>query len=198
MPDELNYQRMLDEVKGELQHLQTVKENLDSKLADVNCRIEAMTKTYNALAPLLGAPFIANVTDESIFPDIEMLKAAGITVAVRSTLDSIPPSEPAITAAQMRDMMAHRGWDWGSYSNPLATVYNLLRRLVAAGFAEHGLPSDGTKTFRSTRGSRTEIGYGRRFYGEPVPPIPPKSGATKIEAQPLTLPPQRGLEVKKK
>jgi hypothetical protein len=54
----------------------------------VNTKIEAMTKTYNAIAPLVGEPPIPSVADASSVPDIEALKAAGISVAVTFVLDS--------------------------------------------------------------------------------------------------------------
>jgi len=81
----LDYQKMFADAKGELEQLQAAKANLEAKLAQVSARVAAMTKAYNAIAPLVGEQPIPTLRDALITTGIEVLKAAGITVATAKT-----------------------------------------------------------------------------------------------------------------
>ena len=146
---DLDYQRMLADTKTELQSLQTAKANLETQLTSVNARIDAMTKTYNAIAPLLGEQPIPGIMDTLINAGLEVLMTAGISVAVRSVLDAAP--HESFTAAIMRDRLAAQGWDWGKYTNPLSTVHTVLVRLVESKAAKEGTTPEGTKCFYSAK-----------------------------------------------
>jgi hypothetical protein len=146
----LDYQKMFADAKGELEQLQAAKGNLEAKLAQVSTRVDAMTKAYNAIAPLVGEQPIPTLKDALITTGIEVLKAAGITVAVRWVLDSAPTED--FTASSVRDRLGTQGWDWGdSYANALPTIHTTLVRLVESGAAKETTTSEGKKAFYSAK-----------------------------------------------
>jgi hypothetical protein len=153
---EFNYRALFEEVTEQLQRLQGVKTLYEDKLDEVNGKIEALTKTYNAIAPIVGEPPIA---DLPLPMSMEDLKAAGLTAQVRWLLNA-NRSLGWLTAAMVRDLMA-KAFDLGSYTNPLATVNTTLVRLVASGFAEADNKADGTKRFRVKR-TATDLEQERR------------------------------------
>jgi hypothetical protein len=143
----LDYNKMFSEAQAELQHLQAAKTNLEEKLDEVVKKINAMTRTYNAIAPLVGKYCIPEISDRIVPPGIEALKAAGISVAVKAVLEQFPNEN--FTAATLRDRLGDKGWDWSIYSNPLSTVHTTLVRLVTAGVAKDGRDKDMKKFFYS-------------------------------------------------
>jgi hypothetical protein len=161
----LDYGKMFSDAQGELQQLQAAKTNLEEKLDEVVKKITAMTKTYNAIAPLVGKYCIPELSDPIVPPGIEALKAAGISVAVKAVLDQFPNEN--FTAATVRDRLGNKGWEWSNYSNPLSTVHTTLVRLVAGGVAKEGRDKDLKKFFYSA--TRQVHAPGSR-----VPP-PPKT-----------------------
>jgi len=144
----IDYNRMFSEAKAELAKLQVIKQNLESELADVDSKIGAMTKTYNAIAPIVGQHPLPTIKDALIHAGIEALKAAGISIAVRSVVDSSP--QEFFTAAMIRDRLAEKGWNWGEYVNPLATVHTVLVRLAESGAIKETM-KDGKKAFHSSK-----------------------------------------------
>jgi len=138
---------MFQDAKKELEALQTAKANLESQLDGLNSKIDAMTKTYNAIAPLVGQQPIPTFKDFSINAGIEVLRAAGISVAVHSVIESSP--QEIFTAASVRDRLAQQGWNWGDYVNPLATVHTVLVRLAESGAIKE-TTKDGRRAFHST------------------------------------------------
>jgi hypothetical protein len=91
-----------------------------------------MTQTANAIAPLIGEQRIPALTD--FIPPIvgtAMLKAAGITVAVRILFDSRFSED--LNARMVKDLLQEQGWDWTNYTNPLSTIHTVLKRLFESG-----------------------------------------------------------------
>ena len=146
---ETDYKQMFDVAEAELQSLQVEKENLELKLADVKAKIEAMATTYNALAPLVGAQLLITPQNAADAARIEALKAAGISLAIRSILDK--QLQQDFTAAMMRDRLAFEGWDWGPYANPLSTIHTTLMRLAESGAAKETTTKEGKKAFYSAK-----------------------------------------------
>jgi hypothetical protein len=147
--ERIDYQRMFGQAAAELEKLQAAKHNLENQLSEVNAQIDAMTKTYNAIAPLVGEQVIPTIADIAVSAGIEVLKAAGISVAVRSLLDMHVSED--FTAAMVRDRLATKGWDWEKYVNPLSTVHTVLVRLAESGAAMEATTKDGKKCFYSAR-----------------------------------------------
>lgn len=147
-----DYKRILEEAKADLVRLQTAKGNLEDKLNDVNAKIDAMTKTFNAIAPLVGEDPIPGVMESIVNTSVDSIMSSGISVAVKSVLDGAPWED--FTAAEVKDRLAGQGWKWQKYNNPQGTVYTTLSRLVGSGKAKEGGPrpgtsGDGAKTFYS-------------------------------------------------
>lgn len=148
---------MFASAKGELEHLQAAKTNLEEKLIEVSAKIDAMTQTVNALAPLVGETGIPSIKDPFLPPlGAGILKASGITIAVRTLLDSKAGED--FSAPVIRDQLQEHGdWDWAKYTNPLSAIHTVLKRLVESGAVKEVLPP--------TPG-------GRKFYSALRPPPP--------------------------
>ena len=152
--EKADYKKIIDQAKADLVHLQASKANLENHLNDVNAKIDAMTKTYNAIAPLVDEDPIPGLMESLINTSVDSIMSAGISVAIKSVLDGSPNED--FTAADMRDRLAGQGWKWEKYTNPQGTVYTTLTRLVQSGVAKDGAPrpgtsGDGAKTFYSTK-----------------------------------------------
>jgi len=145
---------MLKEAEAELQNLHTQKANQEGLLEKTNARIEALTKTYNAIAPLVGKQPIPSLKDSLINAGIDELKAAGISVAVRAILDA--HTEESFNAVAVRDQLGRKGWSWDHYVNPLSTIYTVLTRLAESGAAKE-----------------TAVGGKKMFYSAKRTPPPP-------------------------
>jgi hypothetical protein len=111
----VDYSSWYHNAKAELAKVYQEKAGLEQALADCDTRIEALTRTIAALAPLVGekAPTSA--------------PAVGMTDAIRAILAQ---AEGALSAGEIRERLEALGFDMASYSNPLATVHTILRRLT--------------------------------------------------------------------
>jgi hypothetical protein len=125
----LDYKELFGTVKAELARIRNKEANLENELASTISEREAMETTYNALAPLVGESPLPTLKSVPKNVGIEVLEAAGISVAVRALLDASPLQN--FTAAAVRDHLAMQGWNWERYTNPQATVYTTLVRLAS-------------------------------------------------------------------
>ena len=132
--------------KAELEKLQEEKAQLKRSLDDCDKQIAALIQTINALAPLVGEEPIAAPEPEA--------PPAGMTDSIRGILAEA--KEP-LSAAEIRDLLETMGFDMKSYSNPLATVHTVLRRLTESGETE-AQEKDGVKKFSSAMKKGYAIG----------------------------------------
>jgi hypothetical protein len=58
----------------------------------------------------------------------------GFTDSVRNVLRNVPSQ--ALTAKQVRDLLRGAGFDLSSYTNPLASIHTILKRLAERGEVE--------------------------------------------------------------
>jgi hypothetical protein len=96
-------------------------DNAVSELARLEAEAAALRQTIAALAPLVGEN-----------------SATGLTDAIRSILAK---AEEPLSASEIRDLLAGMGFNVKSYSNPLATIHTILRRLIEsdeANVQKHG------------------------------------------------------------
>jgi hypothetical protein len=126
----IDYKQLFADVKADLQRINNKEANLENDLAAVAAERQAMETTYNAIAGLVGEDPLPTLKNATPTVGIEVLQAAGISVALRAVLDASPNED--FTAATARDRLAEMGWDWGRYTNAQATVYTTLVRLAAA------------------------------------------------------------------
>ena len=115
----LDYKSWYESARAELAKVREEKAELARALADRDKQIAALIQTMNAIAPLVGEqPIEEPAADDT---------AGGMTDSIRSILAHA--GEP-LSAAEIRDRLGALGFDMASYSNPLATIHTILRRLV--------------------------------------------------------------------
>jgi len=115
----IDFQSWYENAKADLAALQSEKAELESALEDREKRIAMLERTVNFLAPMVGEEPAPAVAAEN----------AGMTGSIREILKKSP--EP-LTASEIREGLEKLGFDMKSYSNPLATIHTVLRRLAEA------------------------------------------------------------------
>lgn len=146
--EDIDFKGMFARAKVALESLDITIANLDEELAKARRQRVAASQVYNTVAPLVGEQLLPADSDP-LLPvlDPERVKTCGISIAIRYVLDA--SVNETFTPAQMRDRLGEIGWDWTKYTNPLATVYTTLTRLVDAGKAKTERNSDGKRAFYS-------------------------------------------------
>ena len=108
-PPRSKYRRALQAARGELASLESAREQVDQ-------RISQLRQTVGALSILCH----------------EEAEPRGFTEAVRDVLRA---SVEALTPAEVRDRLGSSGFAIDGYSNPLASIHVILKRLVTSGEA---------------------------------------------------------------
>jgi hypothetical protein len=111
----IDYPAWYANAAAELGRVREEKAELQRELVNRDRQIAALIQTINAIAPLVGK--------EAVSPP------AGLTASIRAILAEA--AEP-LSAAGIRDRLQAIGFDMRSYSNPLATIHTVLRRLLDA------------------------------------------------------------------
>ena len=149
----IDYKSWFENAKTELQKVQEEKAGLE--LAAIQCdrQVAALIQTMNAIAPLVGElPLTLPASEEA------EIAAVGMTDSIRTILTEA--GEP-LTASEIRDRLEQKGLDIKSYSNPLANIHTILRRLTEAKAVEttHEInaPAAGGKRFVIAVGKRFEV-----------------------------------------
>ena len=109
------YRAQLAGFRADLIRLETELSEIDILREEKRKQIEQTKRVINDLALLCG-----EVTEE----DISVL---GFTDACRQVLRKSYPN--ALTAVELRDALSQGGYDLSPYSNALASIYTILRRL---------------------------------------------------------------------
>lgn len=157
----IDYTTWYENAKNELKKVQEEKAGLLRAATLCDQQITALIQTMNAIAPLVGASPVPAV----VGPEAE-LAPAGLTDSVRAILTEA--GEP-LTASEIRDRLEAKGLDMKSYSNPLANVHTILRRLTDAKAVEttHEInaAAPGAKRFAISlgRGLEVEKVWGKSF-----------------------------------
>ncbi|HLJ46957.1 MAG TPA: hypothetical protein VKU01_13160 [Bryobacteraceae bacterium] len=129
----LDYRALYETTKAELEKLEAEKNELQVAIGERDKQIGALIQTMNAIAPLIG-----ETPPET--------PAGGMTDSIRKLMAE---AGHPLTAVEIRDRLEAMGFDMKSYSNPLATIHTVLRRLADAGEVEtdYELASKGPKKF---------------------------------------------------
>lgn len=122
-----DYKSSFENAKAELERVQKHKLALGQELEQCDKQIAALIQTMRAMAPLVGEE-----APELPVSDAEMI-SGGMTDCVRAILKKA--AEP-LTASEIRESLEAIGFDMNSYSNPLATIHTVLRRLAESGEVE--------------------------------------------------------------
>jgi hypothetical protein len=125
----VDYMAWFQNAKAELARIKRETLALQAQIEDRDKQAAALTQTMKALAPLIGEQ---PPPDVQIAPDAET-PSGGMTDCVRAILKKAV--EP-LTASEIRESLEVFGFDMKSYSNPLATIHTVLRRLGESGEVE--------------------------------------------------------------
>jgi hypothetical protein len=130
-----DYRRALDAAVREYEKLSAERAELDGRLAQLKHSIAALTKLcgYEPTVPL------------------------GLTDACRLIVrNAVTP----LTALEVRDRLAAIGVDLGKYSNPLASIHTVLKRMHEGGeIAERDRENDASSDPRADRRRAMRTAY---------------------------------------
>lgn len=145
----IDYTAWYENAKSELHKVEEEKAGLQRSIALCDQQIGVLVQTMNAIAPLVGAaPLKLHASQEAE-------AAGGMTNSIRAVLTEA--GEP-LTASEIRDRLESKGIDVKSYSNPLANIHTILRRLTESKAVEttHEMnpPAPGGKKFAIAVGKR--------------------------------------------
>jgi hypothetical protein len=154
----IDYKAWYNNAKAELQRVQQEKADMQGAIADRDKQIDALIQTLNALGKLVGEEFVAPRDGEPEPP-------AGMTDSIRAILTQ---AGAPLTASEIRGSLEAMGFDIKSYSNPMANIHTILRRLTESGEVEttHELnaPSGGKRfTMQLTKNLAVEKLAGKSF-----------------------------------
>jgi hypothetical protein len=149
----VDYKSWFENAKTELQKVQEEKAGLQRAVVERDRQIAALIQTMNAIAPLVGEEPLTLPANEGT--DIA---PGGMTDGIRTILTEA--GEP-LTASEIRDRLQQKGFDMKSYSNPLANIHTILRRLTDSKAVEttHEInaPAPSAKRFAIAVGKRFEV-----------------------------------------
>ena len=121
----VDYQDWYRNAKAERARILNEKQELLREIENRDQQIAALSQTMKAIAPLVGEQ-PPEVDDADVPP-------GGMTDCIRAILQRA--MEP-LTASELRESLESLGFDMSSYSNPLATIHTVLRRLTESGEVE--------------------------------------------------------------
>jgi 16S rRNA G966 N2-methylase RsmD len=122
------YKQALFAARIERSKLLDRRKELDAERADIELRMTQLEQTINGLVILSGEQ--PDTTPKII---AEQLKGLGLADACRVILNS---SDRFMTPVRVRNMLEHVKYDFGTQSNPLASIHAILKRFVESGEAE--------------------------------------------------------------
>jgi hypothetical protein len=112
------YQKDLREAKGHLDGLLRQRQDIDKDIAQVQLRIHHLEALCRDLKQIDIAE--KKASSESL---------QGLTHEISKTLEG---NFLGMTARQVMENTASRGFDFSTYSNPMAAIHTVLKRLVKA------------------------------------------------------------------
>lgn len=121
-----DYRRALESAIKEYEGLKTQRDAVETRLAQLR-------QIISTLGPLCDLPAAPDAQPE-----------LGLTDAVRSALRA---SMPGLTPVEVRDRLGAFGIDLGTYSNPLASIHIVLKRLTTGGEIWSYRAPDGKQTY---------------------------------------------------
>jgi hypothetical protein len=139
----IDYTALYKSAQSELQALRSEKAELERSIANRDAQMAALVQTMNAIAPLVGEkPLEAPPNGDAENPP------AGMTGCIRTILAQ---AGGPLSASEIRAKLESIGFDMKSYSNPLATIHTILRRLTESAEVEAhyemDAPAPGPKKF---------------------------------------------------
>jgi hypothetical protein len=123
-----DYKRARVAAAKELEQLLVVQQKTEQRIVHLRNMISALDALLN--------PSRANTAD-----------ALGLTEAIRSLFKSLPPDAGILSATEVRQALEAMGFDSSKYSNFLASIHVVLRRLRAHGEIRKYASEKGVKGF---------------------------------------------------
>jgi hypothetical protein len=119
------HKQSLDAALAEAAGLIAERDALDQQVERLNRKIQDLVAAVEGLAPLCGID--AKKEYAYLFP-YDMEPEVGFTDAIRKVLSTVPMN--MYTAVGVRDELIKSGFDVDKYTNPMASVHTILKRLV--------------------------------------------------------------------
>lgn len=116
--------------------------NLETELSEINTKISHLDEIMRHLCPLAG------ITDG------ENIGGLGITDAIRSILKS---SGQRMSASDVRRTLSEKGFDLSGYTQPMASIYKILSRLLHSDEVEWTKEEDGKVFYQWKQPTEPEI-----------------------------------------
>jgi hypothetical protein len=136
-----NYSTILEAAITELADLMRERELLDARRENLNERIIRVREGVVGLSSLAGHdPDEIRMKYANLFPEL-IDSDIGFTDAVRKVLAA---NATLMTPVGVRTGLRTLGFDLDRYSNPLASIHTVLKRLVESGEAEIGTVNEST------------------------------------------------------
>src|SRR5947209_13985453 len=116
------WEDVLENARAEHLHLCQTRDALDAQREEVNARIVQLEQTIACVSPLTSE------TPHERLESIVIKNAAelGLANAVREVLKN---SNTFMTPVYIRDTLVGSGYDLSPYSNPLASIHGVLKRM---------------------------------------------------------------------
>jgi predicted nuclease with TOPRIM domain len=148
--DDKIFKNTFDAAITELSKMMKELEELDSRRDELNTRIAHVRNSVLALSPLVGEkPEDVKEKYLHLFPDL-IPSDVGLTDAVRKVLQSY---DRFLSPKLVRIALQKTGYDIDRYSNILASIHTILKRLVESGEVEPETSEGGT-VYKWKRGTK--------------------------------------------
>lgn len=139
----VDYEQTFDVLSRERRALYEQRTTLENELNEVRTKIAHLDEILNHLEPLAGVPWV------------ESIAGMGITDAIREVLSR---TKDSMSAQEVRQSLHEGGFDMSGLTQPMASIYKVLARLVDdAGVAEREKDDNGRVSYRWKRDEPTEI-----------------------------------------
>lgn len=115
------FRKQIAEAQTSIQKLYGLRRNIDSKVADLKELVRANTN------------FLPTEEREAELLALEMFKIPeNITEAVKITLFLARARKEGLTPIQVKEQAEERGFDFSGYTNPMASIHTILKRMKDA------------------------------------------------------------------
>src|SRR5438045_3861677 len=119
------HKKSLSAALQEISNLIKERDQLESHVERLNKQIGDLTQAVEALGPLCDVDVKKEYPDlfwDAVEPEI------GLTDAVRKIMSTRPIE--GYSAVALRDKLTESGFDMDKYTNPMANIHTILKRLV--------------------------------------------------------------------
>ncbi|SRR6266849_6335968 len=147
--------------KSAIEAAQSEMEEMLAKRTAIDKRLQQLKQTIDGLAALLEELPEAGSSVSKTESDQSLSEGIGISDAIRVVLSEakIPLSPPEVKA-----FLAHQGFKFHEYANPMAVVHNTLKRLALQGELTTLEANGGQTLYTITpRDPAYKLGDGARF-----------------------------------